>query len=114
MPKLSVTHYLLVLVVGIAIGAGAIYYLDRVPAGSLGDALRAARRYGDDARASAERLSVGLGQLVTDLDGSLAATGKIVDLVSRLRARDRVYAEVAERLRVLARELGATSEVPEP
>ncbi len=92
-----------------ALGAGVVYYCDRVPAGSLGASLREARRYGDDIGASVERLSDGLGRLVTSLDESISEANRIRDIVERLRARDKVYADVAKRLKELAIEVERAS-----
>lgn len=97
---------------GIVLGASVALLADRLPSGSLGAALAAARRSSDEARASALRLRDGLGHLVLDLDGALDQAGQLVDAFARLRARERVYAGIAGELRSIAS--GLDDAVPTP
>jgi hypothetical protein len=111
---MSIRNIVLIALFSFILGAGIIYTLDRLPAGSLGASLEAARQSSIDARASADRLRDGLGNLVVDLDGALAEAGKLGDVIARLRARERVYADVAQKLRDIARGLDTGGETPEP
>ena len=109
----NLSSLLITLLVGLAVGAGSTLILDRLPAGSLGRDLDAARvelgstrQSLDAARASGDRLA---SQLATaqglardgagSIDAALASAGRVSDANDRLVLLARAIRGVAASLR---------------